>query len=401
MKNIVITKTSVVNSYGVGIDEFIKNIQIQKDADDIKLFDTTNYDIKHSFTMDGFDAKEVLGDKGLRNFNRNTIFILSAIKLGMEDDINYFKDNNLKFGLTIGSCFGSLQSISDYELDIFEKGAKKINPMGFGNTVLNSPTSRANIWFDIKGQSATISCGSLSGAKALEYSIMQIENGYLDAMLCGGAEEINMQTFLGYYLNGYLSKQKSISTYNNSNGTILGEGCAMVLLENEDTAQKRGSKIVGKIKGYGTSFYGSIDKVNNFKTTGIVNALKNSFKDAEVDKDSVEYIFTSANGIKNIDDLEKKALIEFFGEDSLSKKVIIPIKSILGECIGASNIFQLVTAIHLKDIETLPCVYKYSQDKKNLEIIKNFKINSSNFQKILLNYISECGNHSAIIIELI
>ncbi|HOV14312.1 MAG TPA: beta-ketoacyl synthase [Spirochaetota bacterium] len=399
MKNIVITKTSVINYQGIGTNEFIKNIQSPKSPDEIKLFDTTNYSVKKAFVMNDFDGKQILGEKGLRNFNRNTLFILSALKNGMENEINYFKENNIRFGLTIGSCFGSLQSISDYELEIFEKGPKKINPMGFGNTVLNSPTSRANIWFDIKGQSSTVSCGSLSGAKAIEYAIGQIENGYVDAVFCGGAEELNMQTYLGYYINNYLTKEEKNNCYN-GNGTILGEGCAMILLEDEDIAKKRKAKIIGKIAGYGTSFYGSIDNIKNFKTTGILKALENAFNNGETKKDEIEYIFTSTNGISAFDKLEESALIEFFGEN-LENKVIIPIKSIIGETIGADNLFQMVTALSLKEIKSLPDVFKYSKTQKKLENIKNFEINSSNFQKILLNCVFECGNHSAIIIQLI
>lgn len=400
MKNIVITKTGVINYQGIGSDEFIKNIQNPKSSDEIKLFDISDYPVKKGYVMNDFDGKQILGEKGLRNFNRNTLFILSALKKDMENEINYFKENNIRFGLTIGSCFGSLQSISDYELEIFDKGPKKINPMGFGNTVLNSPTSRANIWFDIKGQSSTISSGSLSGAKAVEFAIDQIENGYIDAVFCGGAEEINMQTYLGYFLNNFLSKEEKISPYENGKGVVLGEGCAMILLEDEEIAKKRGANVLGKIVGYGSAFYGSIDNTKNLKTTGVIKSLEKAFEDAKTDKNEVEYIFTSAKGVSLFDKLEESALYEFFGDD-LENKIIVPIKSIVGETIGASNLFQAVFALHLRDIKALPEVFKYSKSKKILEKLKNFKINSSNFQKILLNCISECGNHSAIIIQVI
>ncbi|OHD10636.1 MAG: hypothetical protein A2086_05500 [Spirochaetes bacterium GWD1_27_9] len=401
MKNkIVITKTGAISPIGVGVENFISNIQKINNPQDIKTFDTEKYDIKKAFVANDFDPKPILGDKGLRNFNRNTLFILSAIKKDMDNEINYFKTEDKRLGLTIGTCFGSLQSISDYELDIFDKGPRKINPMGFGNTVLNSPTSRANIWFGLTSQSTTVSTGSISSAKAIEFSIGQINKNVVDAMICGGAEELNMQTFLGYYLNKFLTKNEEITCYEkNSTGTIISEGCGLALLETYENAVKRGAKILASILGYGTSFYGSIDNTKNFSTKGVVNSIKNALKNGNIDTKDIDLVISSANGLTPFDSMEENSLMEVFG-DRLTEIPVIPLKSLIGETIGASGLFSIVAASNIKDIKELPFVYKYSNGQKKLIKVNNFKINYSNFTKILVNCISECGNHSAIILQI-
>jgi 3-oxoacyl-[acyl-carrier-protein] synthase II len=400
MKNkIVITKTGCISSYGIGLEEFIKNIQTIKNPENITIFDTKDYKNKKAYVLNDFDPKTILGEKGLRNLNRNTLFIISLLKNEFENEINNFKSENKKLGLTIGTAFGSLQSISDYELDIFEKGPRKINPMGFGNTVLNSPTSRANIWFGLTSSSTTISSGGISSAKAVEFSINQLNNGNVDAMLCGGAEELNMQTFLGYYLNKFLTDEE-IDVYNDkSTGTILSEGCGMVLLETEVSAKKRNVQIKATIIGYGSCFFGSIDNKNNFDIKGINRALDLAMQDAQIDKDQIDLIITSANGLRQFDNMEEKALISYFG-DNLSNIPVIPLKSLIGESIGAAGIFQFIFGSQINDIKHFPKVYKYSNEEKKLVIDKNFKIKYSNFQKILLNCSSECGNHSSIILSV-
>ena len=148
-QKIAITKTGCVSHNGIGCDEFVRNIQQKNEVSEIKIFDIEKYDRKKAYVMNEFDPKTILGEKGLRNLNRNTYFILSTIKKDFDNEIEYFKSNGLNPGLTIGTAFGSLASISDYELEIFEKTPRKINPMGFANTVLNSPTSRANIWLNL------------------------------------------------------------------------------------------------------------------------------------------------------------------------------------------------------------------------------------------------------------
>jgi len=397
-KKIVITKTGCVGPSGIGISDFIENVQKVEAPKEITMFSTEKYKIKKAHVLNDFDGKSILGEKGLRNFNRNTIFILSAIKKDLDAEVNYFKENNKKLGLTIGTAFGSLASISDYELEIFEKTPRKVNPMGFGNTVLNSPTSRANIWFGLEALSGTVSAGGISGAKAIEFSINQLNDGNVDAMITGGAEEVNMQGFLGYYLNNFLSENDFINAYENTGKTILGEGCGVLLLESEESALNRKAEILAFVEGYGTSFYASLDNSKNFSTTGIKIAFENVFNDSKCGKKDIDVIVTSANGLEIFDKMEEKALIEYFGAD-LENIPIIPLKSIIGETIGASNIYQAIFASHINEMKSFPVVYKYSKEKNILVKDNNFKINSSNFKKILLSCSAECGNHSAIILR--
>jgi 3-oxoacyl-[acyl-carrier-protein] synthase II len=399
-QKIAITKAGCISSYGTGKDDFFRNINEIRRPQDITLFETEKYKIKKAFVMNDFDPKTILGEKGLRNLNRNTLLIISALKKDFDDEINYFKTNGKKLGLTVGTAFGSLASISDYELEIFEKTPRKINPMGFANTVLNSPTSRANIWFELTSSSTTISSGGVSGAKAVEFSINQLVSGNADAMLCGASEEINMQTFLGYYLNGFLSDREEISAYSGEKGTILSEGCAVVLLETPENAKKRNAEILGFIEGYGTGFYDSTDNMKNFSSAGVTASIRKALDDAGILPDDIDLVVSSANGIKGFDNMEEKALLEIFGE-ARDNVPVIPLKAIIGENIGAFNIFQMIFALQIPKNKQALMVFNCDKTHKRLVKDNNYQINTSKIRKILLNCSSECGNHSAIIINLV
>ena len=388
---IVITKRGAISPLGIGIDNFLKNIQIKSNPSVINIFDVSNYDKNRAFFLNDFDPKSILGEKGLRNLNRNTLLILSCLQIDFKDVIDYFNDKNKELGLVVGSAFGSLQSISDYEFEIFEKTPRKINPVGFANTVLNSPTSRANIWYSLMSQSTTISQGDISSAKAIEFSIMQLLTNKVDAILCGGAEEINMQTFLGYYLNRLLANDE-IFPYNKdekSSGTIIGEGASFVLLEKEENAK---FPIIAKIDGYSSTFSIDISK-------GIEDNITNVIEKSNLKLEDIDIIFSSASGNRYFDNLEKKALLNVFG-DKLSSIPVVAVKKFIGESIGSSSLFQLVVSSSLKYINTFPSVYFYSKIEKEFIENKNFEIKSFNFKKILLNFSSECGNHSAIILNI-
>ena len=226
-----------------------------------------------------------------------------------------------------------------------------------------------------------------------------MNSGNVDAVLCGGAEELNMQTFLGYYLNGFLSDKDGIQPYEDSDGVILSEGCAMALLETVEMAKKRNANILGVIEGYGHGFSGSIDNVKNFDGVGMKKSLEMALAAAGTTINDVDVIISSANGIKHFDMMEEKVMVELFGEN-LANMPIIPLKALTGENIGAYNMFQLVYSLYLKDYTTFPIICKYDKTAKKIVKDNNYQINTSKIRKILLNCSSECGNHSAVIINL-
>jgi 3-oxoacyl-[acyl-carrier-protein] synthase II len=391
---IAVTGAGCMTQNGTGLESLKKSFTETLKPADLTIFDVSHFKRKKAMTLNDFDFKTILGEKGLRNFNRNTLLILSVLKSAFEETMNSMSQKGKRLGLTIGTAFGSLQSISDYELEILDKGPRKINPMGFGNTVINSPASRANIWFQLKALSSTVSCGSISFAKALEFSFNQIANGNVDAMLCGGSEELNMQTFLGYYLNRFLDENDRIDPYQGK-GTVLAEGCGIVLLEKYEEAVRENRDIMAVIKGYGTSFY-SDSRRNTFHTAGIKKSIDLCLKDAGVKKEDVSLIITSANGIHSFDQMEQNALLEYFGE-SLKGIRLLPVKQFTGEMMGASGAFQFILPVLFKSINSLDGFYFYDFSEKKIKKSEN---NSLIFKNILINSVSECGNHSSILIDL-
>jgi 3-oxoacyl-(acyl-carrier-protein) synthase len=240
-------------------------------------------------------------------------------------------------------------------------------------------------------QSTTISQANISSAKAIEFSIMELLTNRVDAILCGGAEELNMQTFLGYYLNKLLaSNEIFLFFYNKDNsGTIIGEGASFVLLEKEENAK---FPIIAKIEGYSSSFSTDIIK-------GIESNIINAIEKSNLKLEDIDIIFSSAGGNIYFDDLEKKAFYNVFG-DRLSSIPVVAIKKFIGETIGASSLFQLAVSSSLKYINLFTSLYFYSKIEKEFIETKNFEIKSFNFKKILLNFSSECSNHSAIILNI-
>ncbi len=174
----------------------------------------------------------------------------SAAKLAIDDAHLQINDENTNsIGVSIGTTFGSLHSISQFDREGLIEGPKYVNPSHFPNTVINSPASQVSIRFKIKGFNTTISTGFCAGLDAVIYASDFIRLNRADVVLAGGVEELCEETFLGFHNLGYLSGLNGSEPIccpfdARRNGIILSEGTAVLVLEDLEHALRRGAEIL-------------------------------------------------------------------------------------------------------------------------------------------------------------
>ncbi len=209
-KKIVIAGVGVVASNGIGKDAFWQALQEGKSGiKPVSLFDTDFMKSKLAGEVRDFDAKAYLGDKGLRLLDRATKLVNVAAKLALDDaSFQVTEENTDRVGVVLGTTLGSVWSISEFDKTALKEGPRYVNPALFPNTVINSPASQISIRFKIKGFNTTISTGFTSAMDALKYACDFIKMGRADAVLVGGAEELCLQTYLGFYKLRFLSGSK-------------------------------------------------------------------------------------------------------------------------------------------------------------------------------------------------
>ncbi len=156
---LVITGISVLSPIGVNKDGFWNNlVNGVSGIKDVTLFDVSKYKSKKAGEISDFDAREYLGKKGIRHIDRTSLLVSSAAKLVMDDaGITHGVYSEDELGIVIGSTYGSIDSISSFDLEGLKEGPTFVNPMGFPNTVLNAPASRVSIFCNATGLNSTIS----------------------------------------------------------------------------------------------------------------------------------------------------------------------------------------------------------------------------------------------------
>jgi 3-oxoacyl-[acyl-carrier-protein] synthase II len=392
---VVITGIGVISPNGTGREAFGKAIfEGVSGIRPISLFETTEFKVKTAGEVTSFKPQEFLGDKGLRTLDRSTKLVASATKLAIDDSGLIIHDNNSRSaGISLGSTFGSISSISDFDREALTDGPRYVNPALFPNTVINSPASQVSIKFGIRGFNATISSGSCAGLDAIGYALDQMKLGRAGVVFSGGVEELCLQVFLGYYKSGCLAGLKGPEICapfdKRRNGIVLGEGACVLVLEELELALSRKARIYAEICGFGASF-----------GSGRLNqAISAALEDSGISPSEIDFISSCANSAKDLDCEEAFAIKKVFGKES-SRVFVSAVKSVLGESLSASAAFQVAAAAEAIERQAVYPTVNFEENDGlcDLNYVVN-KAKSCKINKALITASSKSGYNSSLIIS--
>lgn len=402
----VITGIGVLSSIGIEKNNFWNSINNEAyGVKNTELFDVSGYSSKKSFEICNFEAKDYIKSKLYRYLDRSTKFILSATKFAMDDRSYSYNENELsESGVILGTALGGINSICSFDRESVEN-PNYVNPMLFPNTVINSPASQVSVHYGMANINMTISTGMAAGVDAIGVSLNYIRDGRCKCIFAGGVDELCLESYLGFYNNNVLSKEspdrdEHISPYDsNRNGTIIGEGAGMLIIENLESAVKKKVEILGEVVGYGTCCDSSHAYRYNPDAIGAKYSIIDALDDAGMEPSDIDCICGSGNGSINGDIMEMKSIKEIFA-NYLDNLNVYSIKSSIGECNGASGIFQTISAIMSMENNIVPATKNFNSVNNEYKSIllsnKNIKKNINN---ILINGFDCNGTNASIIVS--
>src|SRR5205807_10348952 len=168
-----------------------------------------------------------LGRINLRPLDKTSRLAASSARLALDDSgwsAEMVKQEEV--GLVLGTMFGSLHTISEFDRRILDAGPAYVSPMDFANTVINASAGQAAIVHKLRGVNSTISTGPTSGLQAIAYASDLIRSGGAKALLAGGVEELCFQSFYNFDRAGLLcacnKSHCAIPFHPQRNGFVLG-----------------------------------------------------------------------------------------------------------------------------------------------------------------------------------
>ena len=404
-KRVVITGIGVISPIGIGKNQYWQSLSEGKHGfKPITLFDTSDLKVKIGGEISNFNPKEILGSQNLMDLDRATLLLLCAAKIAFSDSgLEINESNTRHVGVSIGTTFGNLHSVSSFDRESLREGPQYANPSIFPSTVANSPASRLNIRFGIKGLSSTISTGMCASLDALDYAKDLISLDRVSTVVVGAVEDLSLQTFLGFYALNYLSgmdndKPLSCPFDKRRDGIVLSEGAAVMIVEELTTAVSRKARIYAEVLGIGSCFDPARFYNYNPKGKGMTRAMRLALEDANISAKDVSCIFANANSTKDADLIETRAIKEVFDDESYNIP-ITAIKSSIGEGYSVSGGFATISGCLSLAEDLIPPTINYKEKDENCDL--DYVINQPRKKKlshVMVNTFDPNGANTTLII---
>jgi 3-oxoacyl-(acyl-carrier-protein) synthase len=353
VKALAITGVGLVSPIGTGFAAFREGLSSAHAAD---IFRTQSSvlspeQIPDPFVAEvrDFDPTPVLGNKGLRNHDRLTLFLLIAARQALEDAGLKREGAHSAYGADrVGVCsataYGSLESINEL-VTLAEQDPHFVNPNRFPNTVINSAAGYVSIWEDLRAPNVTVVDGNCGALDAVLTSETHLSNDRADAFLVGGGEALSTPLYLAFRKLGALAEgQRRYSPgFPAGEGMRLGEGAVYLALERVASAEQRGRARYGRIIGYANSFEPPESEATlvHASQRAVERAIETALQDARLQAHELDAVCTALGGLAPFDRAELAGIEKVLGTEIA---VAAP-KTLYGETFGASGAFGIASAL--------------------------------------------------------
>jgi 3-oxoacyl-[acyl-carrier-protein] synthase II len=405
-KRVVITGIGIVCPLGANVeDTWTAAKKGASGAGPITRFDATDYETTFAAEVKDFDADAIVGKKESRRMDRYTQFaVAAALEAARQACLTSGAVPGERMGAFIGTGMGGVETIENGAETLLTKGPRRLGPFFVPMILPNMASGAVAIAIGSKGPNFAPTSACASAGHAIGEATLAIRRGSADVMLAGGAEApISRLGVAGFNAMG------ALSTRNNDpqgasrpfdagrDGFVLGEGGAVLVLEDFEHANARGAKVLGEVHGYGTT-----DDANHIVQPGpggegAARAIGIALEDAGIDATEIDYINAHGTSTQLNEKLETEAIKRAFGDHAYG----VPIsstKSMTGHLLGAAGSVEAAFCLLAIRDQCLPPTINYETPDPDcdLDYIPNVA-RSAQVNRVLSNSMGFGGHNVALI----
>jgi 3-oxoacyl-[acyl-carrier-protein] synthase II len=345
-----------ITPIGLSVDEFWQSVKEEKIGfAEITHFDTEGYKCRLAAEVKDFNAADHMDVKAAKRMELFCQYAVAAAKEAVADAaLDMEAEDPYMAGCAIGSGVGSLQAIEREHVKLLNKGPGRVGPLFVPQMISNMAAGNVSIQLGLKGKSLNVVTACATGTNTIGEAFRAIQYGEADVMVAGGCEAcVTPLGIAGFTSLTALSSETdptrcSIPFDKDRSGFVMGEGAAIVVLEELEHAKARGAKIYAEVAGYGCSSDAYHITSPAEDGAGAARAMTNAMNDAGVTPDEVTYINAHGTATHHNDLFETRAIKLAFGDAAKNLKVNST-KSMVGHLLGAAGAIEFVTCV--KEIE--------------------------------------------------
>ncbi len=406
-RRVVVTGIGCVSSLGSDPDTLWKNILAgQCGIDRVAAFDISAYDCQIAAEVRGFDPTPAFpGPKEVRRTDRFTHFGVYAGWGALKDSgLDLEKVDRDEVGVFLGSGIGGLHTTEEQHKILLAKGPGRVSPFMIPMLILNMASGLFSLYHKLRGPNFATCSACATATHALGEAWATIKRGDASVMFAGGTEATVVPLGMGGF-----AAMKAMSTRNaepkrasrpfdrDRDGFVMGEGAAVLVLEELEHAKRRGARIYCEVLGYGNTADANHMTAPDPEGEGAGRAMKMALRHAGLRPDQVDYINCHATSTPVGDLCEVKMIKRVFG-DHAYKLAASGTKGATGHMLGAAGAIEM--AICCKAVEAQVAPPTINLDNPDPEADLDLVAHTPQERKIdvFANNSFGFGGHNAIIV---
>ncbi|CDM69772.1 3-oxoacyl-[acyl-carrier-protein] synthase 2 [Clostridium bornimense] len=403
-RRVVVTGLGALTPLGLNVEESWNGVKEGKvGIDKITLIDASEHKAKVAGELKNFNAEEYLGKKEAKRMDRFTQLAVIAAREAIKDSgIDLERVNRERFGVIVSSGIGGLGTIEEQVINKHEKGVGRVSPFFVPMSIINLVAGTIAIEFGAKGICSSVVTACATGTQCIGEAFRNIKHGYSDIIIAGSSEApITPMGVAGFASMKALSKSEdplraSIPFDKERNGFVMGEGAGMLILEDMESALKRGAKIYAEVVGYGSTCDAHHITAPDPSAEMSGRALELAMEEGHIKPEEVSYINAHGTSTELNDKTETRAIKRALG-DYAYKVAVSSTKSMTGHLLGAAGSVEGIFAVKaIEDSFIPPTVgYKVPDEECDLDYTPNEGRNSD--VQVALSSSLGFGGHNAVI----
>ncbi|MDP0488131.1 MAG: beta-ketoacyl-ACP synthase II [Fusobacterium sp. JB021] len=404
MRRVVVTGLGLITALGTGLEKSWTAIKEGKTGvKKIESFDTSDSSVKCAAEIRDFSPLEFgIEKKELKKVARNTQFAIAAAKMAIEDSGLIIDEKNAeKVGVIVSSGIGGIEVFEKQYESMLNKGVRRISPFTIPAMIANMAAGNVAIYTGAKGPNKSVVTACAAGTHSIGDAFEIIKLGKADSMIAGGAEGCITKFALNSFAN-----MKALSTNPDPekasrpftidrDGFVMGEGSGILILEELESAKKRGAKIYAEVVGYGETC--DAHHITAPVVEGAARAFRMALNEANIKLEEVDYINAHGTSTGLNDKNESAAIKEVFGQHAYELNVSST-KGATGHVLGGAGGIEGV--ILAKSIEEgiIPPTANYENSDPECDL--NYTPNKAEEKEINVGMSSSLGfgGHNAVIV---
>jgi 3-oxoacyl-[acyl-carrier-protein] synthase II len=344
-RRVVITGVGLISSVGIGTDANWEALCAGRiGIGPITSFDASQYAARIGGVVKNFDPLQFVSKKDVKKLDGFIQLAIAASQFAVDDaKLQVTPDNADQTGVFIASGIGGFLTIQNEHIELLNGGPRRVSPFFIPASIINLATGHVSIRFGAKGPNLASCTACAASAHSIGESVEIIRRGDADVMIAGGSEmALNPLSVAGF------ASMRALSTRNDEperacrpfdrdrDGFVIGEGAGIVILEELESARRRGANIYCELTGYGLSSDAYHLTAQPPDADGAVRSMNMAIRKAGLRPDQIDYINAHGTSTPINDPTETLAVKRVFG-DHAPRLAISSTKSMTGHLLGAAG----------------------------------------------------------------